>query len=312
MTGTVNNLLSRQRAAKFARTVRGVRSVINRIKVRSFERTDEQIRLDVEQALQDDPVADINHLSVTVQNGTVMLNGRLDSWYGEELSLQIAKGVKGVRKVIPNFKVIMKARRPDRKIVSEIKRRLKWDVWVDEGTIDVKVKKGDVFLSGTVGTLDEKIKAYQDSWIAGVQSVTDRELFVDRSKHNHMRRRIVYDLISDEEIKNAIKDAFTYDPRVSPLNLDISVKIGVVAITGDVNKLESKRAAEQDAKNTVGVWHVKNNLKVCPDIGINPADDTETVKKSSRTSREQTMKHQYIFEREQPCFAQRRKSKQLL
>ncbi len=285
MTGTVNNLLSRQHAAKIARTVRGVRSVINRIKVRSFERTDEQIRLDVEKALKDDPVADIYNLSVTVQNGVVKLNGRLDSWIEEELCLQIAKGVKGVRKAIPNFKVLMKARRSDREIVSEIKRRLAWDVWVDEDMISVKVRKGDVFLSGMIGSLDEKIKAYRDAWIAGVQSVTDDDLFVDGSKHNNMRRRIAYTLISDEKIRNAIKDAFSYDPRVSPFNLNVSVNIGSVTLTGYVQNLKAKRAAEQDAKNTVGVWHVKNHLKVRPDIrpNKNPMSsvDTKTLKLSA-------------------------------
>jgi len=285
LTGTVNNLLARQQAARIAGTVKGVRSVINRIELRPPERTDEQIRLDVEQALQDDPVANIYNLSVTVEKGVVNLNGRLDSWYEEELSMQIAKGVKGVRRVIPNFKVLMKARRSDREIAAEIKRRLAWDVWVDEDRIGVQVKNGDVFLSGTVGSIDEKIKAYQDSWVAGVQTVTDDELFVDWSKRNNMRRRIVYSLISDETIRRAIKDAFTYDPRVSPFDLNVSVNIGVVTLTGCVNNLNAKRAAEQDAKNTVGVWHVKNHLNVRPDIRPNtnpmPAVDPKTIKKST-------------------------------
>jgi len=209
--------------------------MINRIKIRPSELTDEQIRLNVEQALRDDPVADINHLSVTVQNGVVNLNGRIDSWYKEELSVQIAKGVKGVRRVIPNFKVLMKARRSDREIAAEIKRRLAWDVWVDEDRIGVQVKNGDVFLSGTVGSIDEKIKAYQDSWVAGVQTVTDDELFVDWSKRNKMRRRLLNSITSDETIRNAIKDAFTYDPRVLPFDLNVSVNIGRVTLTGSVN-----------------------------------------------------------------------------
>jgi len=140
-------------------------------------------------------------------------------------------------------------------------------------------------LSGMIGSLDEKIKAYRDAWIAGVQSVTDDDLFVDGSKHNNMRRRIAYTLISDEKIRNAIKDAFSYDPRVSPFNLNVSVNIGSVTLTGYVQNLKAKRAAEQDAKNTVGVWHVKNHLKVRPDIrpNKNPMSsvDTKTLKLSA-------------------------------
>ena len=77
-----------------------------------------------------------------------------------------------------------------------------------------------------------------------------------------MRRQQEHALLSDEEIKNAIIDAFSYDPRVSPFNLDISVNIGVVTLSGRVNNLNAKRAAEQDVKNTIGVWGVKNHLKV--------------------------------------------------
>jgi osmotically-inducible protein OsmY len=99
-----------------------------------------------------------------------------------------------------------------------------------------------------------------------------------------MRRRIAYSLISDEKIRNAIKDAFSYDPRLSPFNLNVSVNIGTVTLTGYVHNLKAKHVAEQDAKNTVGVWHIKNHLKVRPDIRPNtdpiPDVDREIGKKS--------------------------------
>jgi len=283
MTGSVDNLLARQRAAKVAETVKGVRAVINGIEVRPTARADEQIRLDVEQALQDDPATDPYKLSVTVQNGAVSLNGRLGSWHEEELCVQVAKGVKGVRQVIPNFNVLMKPGRSDSEIVTEIERRLAWDVWVDGAMIEVKVIKGDVFLSGIAGSLAEKTRAYGNSWIAGVRSVKDDDLLIDWSKRNEMLRRQEYSLKSDEEIKNAIKDAFSCDPRVSPFNLNVSVNIGKVTLTGCVSNLKAKRAAEQDAKNTVGVWRVKNHLKVRPSNGSNinlmPAVDTEIARR---------------------------------
>ncbi len=283
MTGSVDNLLARQRAAKVAETVKGVRAVVNEIEVRPTVRTDEQIRVDIEQALQDDPATDIYKLSVTVQNGVVSLNGRLGSWHEEELCVQVAKGVKGVRQVIPNFNVLMKLVRSDSKIAAEIERRLSWDVWVDEAMIEVKVIKGDVFLSGIAVSLAEKTRAYRDSWIAGVRSVNNDDLLIDWSKRNEMRRQQEYSLKSDEGIRNAIKDAFSYDPRVSPFNLNFSVNIGEVTLTGCVSNLKAKRAAEQDAKNTVGVWRVKNHLKVRPSIGPNtnimPAVDTEIARR---------------------------------
>jgi osmotically-inducible protein OsmY len=39
---------------------------------------------------------------------------------------------------------------------------------------------------------------------------------------------------------------------------------GLVTLTGTVDNLLARKAAEQDAKNTLGVWRVKNYLKVRP------------------------------------------------
>jgi osmotically-inducible protein OsmY len=50
------------------------------------------------------------------------------------------------------------------------------------------------------------------------------------------------------------------------------VKGGVVTLTGVVDNLQAKKAAEQDAGNTIGVWQVKNYLKVRP---VEPLDDPE-------------------------------------
>ena len=56
MTGQVNNLLSKERAARVAEAVKGVRSVVNRIEVvPSLARTDDAVKEDVEQALLADP-----------------------------------------------------------------------------------------------------------------------------------------------------------------------------------------------------------------------------------------------------------------
>jgi osmotically-inducible protein OsmY len=77
---------------------------------------------------------------------------------------------------------------------------------------------------------------------------------------------------SDEEIRKAVEDAFLYDPRVKSFNPEVTVKGGVVSLSGTVDNLKAKHAAERDARNTVGVWRVKNYLTVRPLTTI--ADDT--------------------------------------
>jgi osmotically-inducible protein OsmY len=284
LSGPVENLLARERAAEIAETVKGVRSVINLIDVLGVIRTDAQVRTDVEHALLDDPATDVFDVQVNVQNGKVTLSGMVDSWQEEQLCVLVAKGVIGVKAVTSNIEVSQKSKRPDGEIEADIEQRLAYDVWIDDALINVKVLRGDVILSGTVGSLAEKTRAFRNAWVAGVTSVEDKDLLVDWSRSREIRRTTEnYPMKSDKEIKRAIKEAFLYDPRLSSFNLTVSVENGVVALNGQVNNLKAKQVAEQDANNTVGVWLVKNHIKVRPGMGPHsspkPDVDAELAKK---------------------------------
>jgi osmotically-inducible protein OsmY len=61
-----------------------------------------------------------------------------------------------------------------------------------------------------------------------------------------------------------VNDALLYDPRIFSFDVEPNVDNGVVTLTGTVNNLQAKRAAESDARNTVGVLRVVNRLKVRP------------------------------------------------
>ena len=284
LSGSLDNLLARERAAEIAATIKGVRSVINLIEVQSLIRTDAQIRTDVEQALLGDPATDVFEIKMSVRDGSVILTGRVDSWQEKQLCLLVARGVIGVKEVKSNITVLQKSKRSDDDIRVDIERRLAYDVWVDDGLIEIKVLRGEVIISGTVGSLAAKTRAFRGAWVAGVTSVVDKDLVVDWSKSKKMRRKLEnYPIKSDEEIKQALKEAFFYDPRLSPFNLNVSVESGVVTLTGQVHNLKAKQAAGQDANNTAGVWQVKNHLKVTPGMSLHtrpgPDVDAELAKK---------------------------------
>jgi osmotically-inducible protein OsmY len=98
LTGTVDNLLARDRAALVAETVKGVESVVNRISVEpAMPRSSEQLRRDVRAALASNPATDAYEVSVTVDHaGAVTLSGQVDSWAERRLSGRVARGVAGV------------------------------------------------------------------------------------------------------------------------------------------------------------------------------------------------------------------------
>jgi osmotically-inducible protein OsmY len=299
LSGPVENLLARERAADIVATIKGVRSVINLIDVLWIVRTDDQIRADVELALVEDPATDLFEINVGVRNGSVTLTGMVDSWQEGQLCLLVAKGVIGVKEVKSKIQVSQKSERPDGEIWAEIERLLAYDVWVDDALIDIKVLRGNVILSGAVGSLAEKTRAFKGAWVAGVTSVEDKDLVVDWSKSKNMCRKFEnYPRKTDEEIKQALKKVFFYDPRLSPFKLTVSVENGVVTLSGQVHNLKAKRVAEQDARNTIGVWLVKNHLKVRPGIGPHTSPKADADAELARKVRLALLRNPYTHQHE--------------
>jgi osmotically-inducible protein OsmY len=109
------------------------------------------------------------------------------------------------------------------------------------------------------------------AWTAGVKSVNSKGLAVELWYEAKDQRNESTMIKSDPEIKQAVHDSFVFDPRVFSFNPRVEVKNGDVTLTGVVENLKAKLSAEQDAKNTVGVRHVKNLLKVRPSKPL--ADD---------------------------------------
>ncbi len=270
LSGIVNNILARERALAVSETVKGVRSVINEIEVRTAERTDVDILRNVEDALLLDPAADAYEIDVAVDDGTVLLSGTVDSWQEKQLAGTVAKGVAGVTALQNAIEINWTAGRLDHEIEKEIEAALKWDVLVDRAMIDVTVEDGQVTLSGAVGSAAEARRAGQDAWVAGVESVDRSGLDIEHWSRSEGFREKTYVDVSDENIELAILDAYLYDPRVNMFEVDVTVEDGTVTLEGTVNNLKAKRAASQDARNTTGVWQVENRLLVrVPDM---PAD----------------------------------------
>ena len=272
LTGSVDHILAKERAEKIAENIVGVRAIVNRIDImpRLFS-TDIELQKAVENALLINPATDSYEVAVTVQKGVITLTGTVDSWQERYLCETVSKGVPGVVGVKNSITAVRKSRRPDREIQEEIEAMLKNDVRLDDQLVYVRVENGEATLSGAVGSLAEKNRATADAYVAGVRLVKNDDLQVEWWARNKMRRLDAAVMRTDEQITKAVKDAFRYDPRVISFNPQITVNSGKVILTGVVDNLSAKRAAEEDARNVLGVWQVKNYLKVRP-VNI-PADD---------------------------------------
>lgn len=279
LTGTVNNLMARDHAQRLAQTVRGVRSVVNRIAVEPRgKRSDQQLRDDVIAAMAYDAATDSYELRVSVSDRVATLSGKVDSYAERDLAEKVARGVHGLRDVRNQISVQYKSSRPDPEIRADVLARLRWDAYVEHELISAKVAAGNVELSGKIGSEAERGRAYADAWVAGVRSVNADKLEVEPWLKSQ-RARKPSPKVGDREIERAVSAALLYDPRVSSFNVAPSATGGVVTLRGNVDNLKAKRAALGDARATTGVSRVIDRIHV----RLTPKDD-KTIAKNIRSA----------------------------
>lgn len=266
LSGSVDNLLASERAVEVAGAVRGVLSVVSTIRVDAPRVPDEELAADVDHALLMDPAAESYEIKVSADDGKITLEGTVQSWAERELAATVAKGVRGVEQLENRLEVEWGQGRSDVEVAAEIRERLRWDVRVDDGLIEVEVDDGLVTLSGTVGSAAERLRARSDAWVAGVTLVDASDLEVDPALRDEMIAYGKHQVAADSEIATAIQRAFAYDPRVLSFEPEVDVENGVVTLTGVVSDRQARRAAERDALATVGVRRVRNLLKVRPAV----------------------------------------------
>lgn len=161
-------------------------------------------------------------------------------------------------------------------MTADVQATLNWDIWVHDCPIRAEVKDGQAILSGTVGSAIQKFRANMDAWVRGVQSVQDSELKVDPAALNQLQRRTKAAALPDAAIRDAVTAALRKDPRASRYPINVIVEDGVVILEGAVGYLKAKTTAEQDARDTLGVESVDNELTVRPEINL--PDDADAQK----------------------------------
>ncbi len=206
------------------------------------------------------------------------------------MAATLVKGTKGVTDVENRITFVWKDKRDDSLIKKDIENSLRSDIRIDDGLISVVVEDGNVPLEGLVGSAAEKQQAKVNAQVANVSNVDVSLLKVDmlpRKGHILYRK---YEKKSDEYIENAIKTTFSYDLRISKYGISVVVNDGEVTLQGQVERLEARVAAIQDAWNIVGVTKVNNRIKVKPTVWAN---DSEIEKLANQTLRQDPFTDKY-------------------
>ncbi|QDV16747.1 Osmotically-inducible protein Y precursor [Gimesia panareensis] len=262
LSGHVNNYLAKEIAVGLAERVRGTVSVIDEMVVNVEPSEDKVLIKDIQNALKADPGTQHLSIKVAAERGEVTLTGEVPTTGEKTLAGEVAMGVKGLTELENQLKVNHKQQLSDDDMQHEISELIKYSVLLDDSELEVAVKDRTAIITGHVARAFQKSHADMLAYLGGAKEVDSRGVLVHWKHTNPMLRTKRYEQATDADIKQAVERTFKYDPRLLSYDPKVTVKDGVVTLTGDVGNQAAQRAADKDARHTIGVRRVKNNLSV--------------------------------------------------
>lgn len=264
LSGIAENLPSKLLATEVAESVYGVRSLINRLEIREIERDDDTIRHDLDRLLSLHYPTEEKAVQHKVNDGVVTLTGTVSTYGVSNLAETMAESILGVRSVTNLLRVESLTPAEDEEIQQHLLLRLKSDPWIDSDLVRFSVQDGVVSMNGAVDSLSERSRLVRTAQVYGVQRVDAENLKVSPELRPEYSRPHKPIFRSDAEIEQALRDALKVDPRIAANNVEISVLDRDITLTGSVNSIGAKAAAEEDAKNVSGAGLVYSYLTVSP------------------------------------------------
>jgi osmotically-inducible protein OsmY len=211
---------------------------------------DHKLQQDVVAELAWDPSLSSDHIGVTARDGVVTLTGHVATYNQKKAAETAACRVKGLKALVEEIEVRLSSdtKHHDDEIAAAAIARLNWDVAVPMGAVTVKVEKGYVTLTGTVGRHFEKSAAEWDMRaLSGVKGVNNNIV---------IKPSVDSALISDD-IRHALHRSWLSDG-----NIKVSAADGRVSLTGHVDTWRDREMAEAIAWAAPGATWVNNEIKI--------------------------------------------------
>jgi osmotically-inducible protein OsmY len=216
--------------------------------------SDIQLREDVLRELRWSMPVIGREIGVAVRDGIVTLGGAVGS-YAEKLSAQeAAYRVEGVLSVANEIEINRQGSRVrnDVEIAQAVRHALEWDAHVPHERIQSAVSNGWIALEGRVELLREREDAERIvRRLAGVRGVYN-EITVNPPEAR------------TENVRNAIEDALRRRAEMEANGVGVSLRDGVVNLSGRVHTWKDKQAILSAISHAPGVRGVNDQLTIDP------------------------------------------------
>ena len=261
LSGEVDSFTEKTVAEDVAEGISGVTDVTNRLTYDTIsERTDTDIRADVEYRLKSDASIDAGLVTVSVDDGAVTLKGSVGSASEKSEAESEAWIVAGVQSVANQIDVKWwldggvgdwgdSWTDADMKLAAE--NALLTNPRVKSFNVTTTVNDGVATLTGTVDNLQAKRAAVDEARdVLGIWRVKDFLLVRP------------LDTRTDGEIARDIRDALQRDPYVDRYDITVTVYNGKAYLGGEVDSWFMHDQAEDAAAGVRGVLEIENNLDI--------------------------------------------------
>lgn len=193
---------------------------------------------------------DSSSLRIVAQGNKVVISGTVGSIVEKQFVEEAAKSVVGSDYNVSGLKVVPPLV-SDADVKHSIEASVPTHCQVKLQNFDVQVKDGNVTLSGQTDSLHHSTMAgYVASNVRGVKSVANRIIVND----NRASDKLIRENIS------AVLDGYLKESDIN--SLGISVKSGVVTLSGDVHSYEQERHIVDVAQRLPGVVSLQNKMMI--------------------------------------------------
>ncbi len=179
LTGTVPSYAEKRAAEDAVKRVRGVRALVEGIEVKlpdESRRDDAAIAQAAAAALAWDVRVPQNRVMITVEQGSVTLDGDVDLQYQREGAERAISGLTGVIRVFNNVRVVPRVSSAD--VKTGVEAAFGRTAQLDARGIHVEAIGPKVILSGFVDAWREREEAERIAWAAPGVSAVENELTV--------------------------------------------------------------------------------------------------------------------------------------